>query len=354
MANMANGILYGCFTFFSIVAGSVLNRVGPRTTMLMGCTGYPVFNGAMWYFSKTGHLWYPIFAGVYLGIAAGCLWTTAVFMSVAYSEESTRGFWRSIQWLFNAGGAGVGSAVALGISWNAKSTGVPTSVYIVFIIIQLCSLIFASLIQPPATLKRSDGTSIAHFERISTVDTLKILGSLFKDWRVLILLPCMLLPEMCVPLLSTMNGYAFNLRTRTLNTFLNSLIQFPVTLLVGWILDSERLGNRRRRLMCGISFLAVWLTGTYIAQTIWLASWKFNRKIPGPAIDVTSDAYPGAIVIYLLYAAQYGSYVNIVVYTWATITNDPRKLAALGSLFMCGKYHISCFVKIKTNLISKL
>ena len=96
-----------------------------------------------------------------------------------------------------------------------------------------------------------------------------------------------------------MNAYAFNLRTRVLNSFLNNLIQIPTTLGLGFLLDNERIGTRRKRAIIGITVVGTWITGTYIAQTAWLAAWKFDRSIPGPMIDCTDKAYAGAVVIYM-------------------------------------------------------
>ncbi|KAK3065785.1 hypothetical protein LTR53_018039, partial [Teratosphaeriaceae sp. CCFEE 6253] len=118
MANISNGVLYGIFAFSAVGAGPLLNKIGPRYTLMFGITGYPVYQGAMWYFDESGLLWYPIFAGAYLGLSAGCLWTTAVFTATAYPEERDKGRWRSIQWSANVAGSAIGAAVALGVSWN--------------------------------------------------------------------------------------------------------------------------------------------------------------------------------------------------------------------------------------------
>lgn len=58
MANISNGVLYGVFAFSAVGAGPLINLVGPRWTLLMGITGYPLYQGAMWYFDAYGHLWY--------------------------------------------------------------------------------------------------------------------------------------------------------------------------------------------------------------------------------------------------------------------------------------------------------
>ncbi|KAK0264500.1 hypothetical protein LTS09_001979 [Friedmanniomyces endolithicus] len=322
------------FAFSAVAAGPLLNKIGPRWTLMFGITGYPIYQGAMWYFDESGLLWYPILAGAYLGLSAGCLWTTSVFVATAYPEERDKGRWRSIQWSANVSGSAIGAAVALGISWNSQLEGVPHSVYIVFIILQCLSTGFALLVRHPETLRRCDGTALATFDPMSLPDVLKITGGLLVDWRILMLVPCMFAPEMFFPFQASMNAYAFNLRTRVLNSMLNNLIQIPAALFLGWILDNERLGSRKRRAFIGITFDACWIISTYIAQTVWLASWRFDRSVPGPMIDCTDPAYAGAIVIYMLYAAQYGIFQNMVIYVLGTLTNEPRKTAAIGGLFV--------------------
>lgn len=310
MSNISNGVLYGVFAFSAIGAGSILNIVGPRWTLLFGITGYPVYQGAMWYFDQVGRLWFPIFAGAYLGLSAGCLWTTAAFTSTAYPEEKDKGRWRSIVWTANVSGSAVGAVVAMAISWNSTSQSVPHSVYAVFIALECCSCGLALLIKHPKTLRRCDGTALATFDRISLTDSVGITAKLLTDWRIIILLPCLFAAEMFFPFQASMNAYVFNLRTRILNSLLNNLIQIPTCLFLGWILDNERFGTRKTRALIGITFDAVWITGTYIAQTAWLASWKFDRSVSGPMIDCTDPAYAGAVIIYILYAAQYGIVSN--------------------------------------------
>ena len=83
--------MYAVFAVAALFAGAVLNTIGPRWTMLVGTTGYPVYIGSLWYFDVQGHLWFPIFGGAYLGLAAACLWTTAAFVTGCYAEEKDRG-----------------------------------------------------------------------------------------------------------------------------------------------------------------------------------------------------------------------------------------------------------------------
>ncbi|RDL30017.1 uncharacterized protein BP5553_10644 [Venustampulla echinocandica] len=228
MANISNSALYGVFTFSALFAGTLLNVLGPRLTMMLGITGYPLYIGAMWYFDLYGNLGYPVFAGAYLGLTGGCLWTTAAYVSNAYAEEKDKGFWRAIQWQMNVWGQvinqvtqgnntdAIGASVALGVSWNASSASVPHAVYIIFIVIQCTSVALALLLLPAEKIRRADGTALAVFKPISVWESLRISASLFYDWRILLMIPTFFAGEMFFPFQSSMNAYAFNLRTQTL------------------------------------------------------------------------------------------------------------------------------------------
>lgn len=296
-----------------------------------------MFIGSFWYFDKTANIWFPIFAGAVLGFAAGHLWTLAGFMCNCYAQEHQKGTWRAIQWVFNASGATVGALIAFAINLHSQEAEVPQSVYITFIVIQLLAFVFAVLIVPSESLVRSDGTHVTTHGQASMKQSLKTLAEACRDWRVLIMIPTFFAGEVSLILQSSMNAYAYNLRTRSLNGVLNPLGQIPWVVGLGYLLDREKLGGRRKRGLIGIAATATLILGTYVAQLVWLSSWKFDRSIPGPNIDWTDDSYAGAVIIYILYGAQYGLLENLVIWVLGTLTNNKEKLASLSGLFVSGK-----------------
>jgi hypothetical protein len=218
-----------------------------------------------------------------------------------------------------------------------KATSVPTSVYAVFVALQLASIIFAYLLVPPTLVVRKDGSHLAIFRKPSVAESLIGLKDVLKDWRVLIMIPAYFTPEVSLVMSSSFNAYAYNLRTRSLNNFLVHLIQIPLALIMGWILDNERFGRRRTRALIAITIDTVWITGVYIAQTIWLHSWNFDRSVPGPSIDLHDAAYPGAVIIQLIYGAQYGIFQNVVLWILGSLSNEPKKTALMGGIFVSGR-----------------
>jgi hypothetical protein len=187
---------------------------------------------------------------------------------------------------------------------------------------------------PSKSLIRSDGTPLAEFKPVTLKQSLSGLGGLFKDYRILLMLPTFYAGEVFLVLQSSINAYAYNLRTRSLNNVLTNIVQIPCTILIGYLLDSEKLGSQRQRGMIVVVIDAIFITGTYIAQTIWLASWKFDRSIAGPSIDWTNPSYLGAVIIYLCYGAQYGMFQNTVLWLLGSLTNQPSRLSHMAGLFV--------------------
>jgi hypothetical protein len=232
----------------------------------------------------------------------------------------------------------IGAIVAFGLNLYSTGSGVPVSVYIIFIIIQCCSVGFAALLCQPDRLIRPDGTKIAKFDYVPIKHSLNSLIKVLEDRRILIMLPAFFSVEAFVVLQSSLNAYTYNLRTRSLNNILVNVIQFPFAFGLAYlVLDNERLGSRKRRGLIAVSFDAIWITGTYIAQTVWLASWKFDRAAAGPNIDWKDDSYPGALIIYLCYGAQYGIFQNTVLWILGSLSNDPSILGNYSGLFVSGE-----------------
>ncbi|RSL49569.1 hypothetical protein CEP51_015471 [Fusarium floridanum] len=284
---------------------TILTKIGPRWTVLLAISGYPLYTGSLWYFDESG--------------GERSLESNPVDRPLV--------------------GATVGAGISLAINFNASSPSTPRTVYIIFIVLQCASGVLTLLMVDPNKLVRPDGTSVAVFQPTTLKESIVALGSMFKDWRMILMLSAFFTPEAFIVLQSSLNAYAFNLRTRSLNNVLPYACQIPVALFVGYaLLDNERLGSRRRRGLLAISFDAILITGTYIALTIWLDSWGFERSQPGPNIDINDAAWPGAVVIYVLYGAQYGIFQDTVLWVLGSMSNQPKLMAHMGGVMVCYKF----------------
>ena len=149
----------------------------------IGALGYPFYVPGLFYFDRKDVLAYPIAASVVLGLCAGQLFAGVNYIALAYADEQNKGknmnsspfeeFSDSCQGRFYATQAALkvagnllGSSVVLGITapGKRKSGGVPTAVYIAFIVIMLVATIFALLLCKPKDVRRKDDTALAVFK----------------------------------------------------------------------------------------------------------------------------------------------------------------------------------------------
>ena len=100
----------------------------------------------------------------------------------------------------------LGSLVSFGINFNASALQVPVAVYVVFIIL-MASGFFVSFftIVAPSRVRRPDGTPLAHYPHEGFWHELKAQGTLFKDWRLLVMFVPLIGSEVVVIVFSSLN-----------------------------------------------------------------------------------------------------------------------------------------------------
>lgn len=245
------------------------------------------------------------------GISAALLWASANAIAYSYAEEKEKALYVSIQWIFCESGSTIAALVALGINMSGgEREGAPTALYIVFIVIQVFAMIMALLLLVrPAKVVRSDGRNIAVIQTPTIKSELLGVLEMVKDHRFMLLLPAIFAAEMALALQSSLNGYYFNLRTRSLNNVAFNFIQIPASLGITYILDNPRFGLRRTRALIGITAMSAVTLGICSAEAGWLAKRKIDRDVTGPSIDWSDPEFAGAFVIYTIYGSvfRYGS-----------------------------------------------
>ncbi|EXJ69999.1 uncharacterized protein A1O5_07072 [Cladophialophora psammophila CBS 110553] len=336
VAANVNAILYGVFFVTGWFAGSVMNLIGPNYTVFLGSIGYSLYTGGLWYFDRTGNSWLAYMGGGIEGVSAALLWASAGAIAYSYAEEKDKALFMTIQWCMCEGGSTVAALVALGINMHSarQDAGAPTPVYVVFVVIQVLAMVLAlTLLVRPAKVVRSDGTKIAIFKQPSLRSELVGILEMIKDFRFMMLLPAIFVAEMALALQSSLNGYYFNLRTRSLNNVMFNFIQLPASFGMTYILDNPRFGRRKTRALIGISVMSAITLAICAAEAAWLAEHHLNRHEPGPSTDWTDPAFAGAFVIYVIYGSVYSIYQIATQYVICALTNDPERLARRASCF---------------------
>ncbi|KIX07404.1 uncharacterized protein Z518_02057 [Rhinocladiella mackenziei CBS 650.93] len=344
VANQTNAILYGLFALFACLGGTIVNLLRPRLSMFIGSFGYPLYVGAMWYYDRTGHPWFPLFAGAVLGTLCGILTTCCGMIAISYSEEKEKGLFIAMQWAIRAVGATTAAAISLGINIDKTTTsGVADSVYIAFVVIQCSSLLLSAfLIVDTRKVKRDNGTHLAIVKQPTLMHEIKALARCFADKRLLLLVPASLGYEMALALVSTINGFYFNLRTRSLNNFSFQVIQLlgPILMILGF--DGKHIQSRKTRGLLGVAITGSIAVGACTGLYGWLDVVNWSSLTEAPRTDWSNQHYGGFFVIYLLYGLIYSCFQMAAEWIIASLSNDPSVLAqyagffrGLASLGMC-------------------
>ncbi|KAK5203348.1 hypothetical protein LTR47_009572 [Exophiala xenobiotica] len=334
VANQTNAILYAVFTFCAWLSGTVVNVLKPKLSIMIGSLGYPLYIAGLWYFDRTGHKWFPLWAGAMLGMLCGILQTVGAYISFAYPEEKDKGLFISIQYSVKATGAFVGALIAFCVNVHqSKATGVSNAVYIVFIVIQMCSLPIALIfIKHPKRIVRDDGRHIAIFKAPTLSNELRSLMKAFFDKRLLCLFPAMFVCEMPLAMISTINAHYFDLRTRSLNNLFYQFVGILAPYLLIHILDNPNISSRRRRGIIGTAIMGIITLGACVGLYIWLKVVNYAHLTETPAVDWTGADFAGMFVIYMLFGLIYSGYQVVVEWTLSALTNDPSTLAQFAGM----------------------
>ena len=100
----------------------------------------------------------------------------------------------------------LGSVAAFGLNFKATELHVPIAVYVIFIIL-MGSAFFVALfgIIEPSSVRRQDGSPIAHYPHQGFWQELKNQRRLLQDWRLLVMFIPMLGSEIALIVISSLN-----------------------------------------------------------------------------------------------------------------------------------------------------
>ncbi|RFU33869.1 hypothetical protein B7463_g2471, partial [Scytalidium lignicola] len=335
VASITNSILYGVYTFFGWCAGPFLNFLGPKITIMIGGLGYPLYAGSLWAYGEGVSDGFPLFSGAFLGFSAALLWTSSGFIQFAYAEEKDKAKYITIQWSLSAVGGTIGSLIAFCVNIQKTNTGsVSAAVYIVFIVI-MCTAIVATafLIVKPRNVVRDDGRHIAIFKKPNMIQEIKGVLSVMTDPKIIILLPAMFAGEMVLAPTSSINGYYFNLRTRSLNNLLFNVIMIPSPLLLGYLMDHPKIESRRTRGLLGVTAIGVITMASLSGLLGWIITKGVDRNLPPPGADWTESAAQGYIFLYLFFGIIDACFQIVVQWTLSALTNEPELCARYAGAF---------------------
>lgn len=110
-AAKANTALYSAFAVVAFFAGTITNVLGVRMTLAFGGIGYTVYIASFFSYAHNENIGFVYFAGAFLGLCAGMLWTAQGAIMMSYPEEHNKGRYISWFWMIFNLGAVIGSLV---------------------------------------------------------------------------------------------------------------------------------------------------------------------------------------------------------------------------------------------------
>lgn len=242
---------------------------------------------------------------------------------LSYAEEREKGLYVTTGFGLLAGGEIIGGIIPLLIARNNNNVGgVPTPVYIVFIVIMVLTAVAGLFILPPNKIKRDDGSGVAEVQYRGLWAELKSNVSDLCDKRILMMIPCFLPAECYLVYLGSANAFHNNLRTRCLLSFMSVVLQIPFSILLQWILDNKRW-KRKTRALLGLMYVGVPLLASWIWEMI--RTRNYDRHNPPTPMDWTDDGFAPIFVLFMMNWISSTLWQYIIMYFLGTLTNDPIK-----------------------------
>ncbi|KAL1941804.1 hypothetical protein VTO73DRAFT_6804 [Trametes versicolor] len=334
LSDTSQGVLYGTFAITGLVSGGISNLLGPRLTLFLGTLGYALYVGSLWCYQTQGTGWFVILAGAILGVSAALLWSAQGAIMMSYPLEKDKGKAFAIFWAIFQLGAFIGSIIALAI--NIESGGlsaVSTSTYIAFLVIIFIGVASAWLILPPNRVVRSDGT-IVKLEAFSKPHE-EVVGMirLFKDWRMLALVPMFFASNYFYAYQGSINTNMFDGPTRALNATLEGAGAIVGALMIGYFCLDLKFLRRRTRGLLGLAVVTVLVVIVWAVSLSWQVTFTRADVSDANRINYHDANYKGKGALFFFYYFSDACYQALAYWIMSALTNDPFKLARYAGLY---------------------
>ncbi|MCJ1431230.1 hypothetical protein MMC27_000581, partial [Xylographa pallens] len=160
VADNANVAVYSTFSIIGFFAGSLVNRLGIRLTLSFGGLGYFIYIASYLSYNHNANSGFVTFAGAFLGLCAGLLWSAQGAIMLSYPPEQSKGKYISWFWMiFNLGGV-IGSLVPLGQNIDSTAGAVNDGTYIGFMVLTLIGTVLAMFLVDARHVRRADGSKV--------------------------------------------------------------------------------------------------------------------------------------------------------------------------------------------------
>ncbi|AEO71825.1 uncharacterized protein THITE_2083552 [Thermothielavioides terrestris NRRL 8126] len=338
----ASTALYSTFAVVGFFSGTIANMLGVKATLAFGGLGYCIYAASFLSYNHNQNRGFVVFAGAFLGITAGLLWTAQGTIMVSYPPESKKGRYISYFWIIFNLGAVIGALVPLGQNVNATgNTNVTDGTYIGFIVLMICGALLALALCNADKVRREDGSKVILMKNPSWLTEIKGLFETITTapW-VILLFPMFFVSNIFYTYQQNdMNGAHFNTRTRALNNLLYWTSQIFGAVLFGFSLDTASV---RRSIRAKVSFIVLFS----ITFVIWGGGYAWQKKQTPREIadDPNSGDYKvdwtdggelfiGPMFLYMFYGFFDAAWQSCIYWYIGALSNSGRKAANLTGFY---------------------
>ncbi|KAF4125914.1 Ion channel regulatory protein UNC-93, partial [Geosmithia morbida] len=338
----ANTALYGVFAVVGFFSGTIANVIGLRLTLAMGGIGYALYASSFLAYSHIQSLPFVVFAGAFLGISAGLLWTAQGAIMMAYPTENLKGRYISWFWIIFNTGAVIGSLIPLAQNVNKTSGPVSDGTYAAFIVLMVLGLVLGLFIVNADKVIREDGTKVILMKNASwRTEFFGLWETLWNDPWITLLFPMFFASNIFYTYQNNgLNATHFNIRSRSLNGLLYWLAQIFGAILMGYALDFTRL---RRSVRAKVSFVVLLI----FTMAIWGGGYAWeskqvSRKEASTAeyqntqlVDWTDggEKFIGPMFLYFFYGFFDAVWQTSIYWYMGCLSNSGRKAANLAGFY---------------------
>ncbi|KAG0366313.1 major facilitator superfamily domain-containing protein [Gamsiella multidivaricata] len=347
VGNRAGTALSLVFAFSSLFAGALFNILGHRVLLILGGLTYVLYVGSYLAYFYIQSIVFVVIASCLLGIGAGWLWTAQGAVMMGYPPENEKGKYFSIFWgIFNTG-AVIGNVIPLGIQWNDETAGgANTASYAGYMIVMTIGALISVFLLPTSKVIRRDGSHVVKIKYSSPISELKSVFALFKDWRMLALIPMFFTSNWFYTYQFTaVNGSNFTTRSRNMNSMSYWAAQIIASILYGKFLDRAQW-TRPTRARYGLILLTIVLLATWIGGIIFQTTFGPRNPIQEDGVWVKNPAdfhmidlvhntgeYIGPYFLYFFYGVTDAMYQGYSYWLMGALTNDTNQAARFAGFY---------------------
>lgn len=318
-----------------IIVGPIFSLTGPRICFLIGGWTYALYSGSLLHFNHSANGAFVIGAGAILGIGASFIWIVQGAIMTTYVDESQKGRAIAVFWvIFNFGG-GIGSLVSFSLNYNSHAGTVGDSTYIALMCIMIFGWLLGLFICSPKRIRLAQLHRAVETEKNTISGVFQLTVSTLMRWRVACMIPLFFSANVFYSYQqNNVNGYTFNLRSRSLNGALYWFAQMAGGLLIGLILDLPFLSRPNRARLGWFFVLATGMIiwgGGYHFQ-LWQD--EFFRQGGKQTLDFkNSKVAIGPMFLYIFYGLYDALWQGFAYWLIGTESNSTSRAAVLVGMY---------------------